>query len=86
MWRPKEGWKNPFNPAAITVKNIFGGKPISHNEAYEAGADAMLEALKGQGEFVDASKAQYGYVFNHISTYPRTFRGWFILIPEEKDC
>jgi len=45
MWRPKEGWDNPFNRAAIRA---YGNdnKPISHHDAYEAGADAILKALK----------------------------------------
>ena len=40
-YRP-EGWKNPFLKGAITVHGR-DGKPISHNEAFEYGADAMLE-------------------------------------------
>ena len=50
MWRP-EDLKNPFSPAAITVRNVFGGKPISHYEAFEYGADAMLEALRKDGDY-----------------------------------
>lgn len=42
-WRP-EKWENPFDPAAIRIKDR-NGKPISHHEAFEAGANAMLEAL-----------------------------------------
>jgi len=37
-------WKNPFNPAAIEARDR-NWKPISHSEAYEAGADAMLKRL-----------------------------------------
>jgi hypothetical protein len=44
----------------------------------------MLMALKKSGEYGDASKAEYGYVFNHIATYPRTFKGWFMLIPDDE--
>ena len=42
-WRP-ENWKNIVSPAAIQVRDR-NGKPISHHEAFELGADAMLEAL-----------------------------------------
>ena len=45
MWRPKD-WKNPFNIAAVYARGN-DNKPISHNEAYEYGADAILEALMG---------------------------------------
>lgn len=69
MWRP-EGWENPFQDARIA-------------STFEAGATAMLVALKKQGEYVDASKAPYGYVFNAVAKYPRTFKGYFVLIPEE---
>lgn len=47
-WRPKRGWKNQFNPAAITVRDR-NGKPISHHEAFEAGADAMYESAYRKG-------------------------------------
>ena len=47
MWRP-ENWKNPFNQAAIKVIGS-DDKPISHYEACEYGADAILEALRELG-------------------------------------
>jgi len=72
-WRPK-GWEVP--------ELYIGLLDNLKQDAYEAGATAILEALKEAGEYVDASKAPYGYVFNNIATYPRTFKGWFILIPE----
>ena len=41
-WRP-ETWKNPYAHAAPIALN----KPFNHDyDIYEAGADAMLEALK----------------------------------------
>ena len=42
-WRPKKGWKNPFNPAAIFIKDR-NNKPVSHYDAFEEGADAMCKA------------------------------------------
>lgn len=42
MWRPKEGWDNPFKSVSE------GGHLESPTGAsiFEAGADAMLEALR----------------------------------------
>jgi len=80
MWRPKN-WDDYYKP-----KEVYGKIRFDVDRAlFEAGADAMLQALKQQGEYVDASKAEYGYVFNHIATYPRTFKGWFVLIEEEQN-
>ncbi len=44
MWRPKD-WKNPH------IGNCCpeGGCETCEIDAYEAGADAMLEALRKQG-------------------------------------
>ena len=70
MWRP-EDLKNPFSPAAITVRNVFGDKPISHYEAFEYGADAMLEALREKGLKV-----------TNFGDLPQG-KGLIIFIPEE---
>ena len=43
-----EGWTNLFHPAASTVKDRHN-KPISHYDAFEYGADAMLESLLTSG-------------------------------------
>ena len=75
MWRPDD-WENNWEKEA---RKTF----TSLRDIYESGADAMLEALKKGGEYVDAEKAPHGYVFNHMGSYPRTFKGWFVLIPEE---
>ena len=47
-WRP-ENWKNPNSP--IIVVSSDGGDPSAFS-AYEAGADAMLNALKETGHQV----------------------------------
>ena len=39
-WRPN-GWENPFNPAAF-----YHHKDFEVHDAFEAGADAILEALR----------------------------------------
>jgi len=56
------------------------------NFAYEEGADAMLEGLKEDGKYIDASKYPYGMVLNEIppiEKLTREFKGWIIIIPEE---
>ncbi len=41
-WRPEEGWENPYNDGSCDCRQGAEGT------AYEAGADAMLAALKGK--------------------------------------
>lgn len=74
MHRPK----NPFNPAAITARNT-NGKPISHYDAYEEGADAMLEVLRKKGEDVIMKLRQ-------LRSHPviRPEKGYLVFIPEEE--
>ena len=44
-WRP-ETWKNPYQHAASIPQNKFFNRDY---DIYEAGADAILEALKKTG-------------------------------------
>lgn len=37
-WRPKEGWKNPH-------RELIGGRFYGEARVYEAGADALAEAM-----------------------------------------
>ena len=53
MWRPKS-WKNPYHKYILrpshNIQEVIG----QYSEAaYEAGADAILKALKEQGNRVD---------------------------------
>lgn len=82
-WRPKEGWKNPYSDLWRTAPYGDGGE--SQMRAFEAGADAMLEALKGfamlrlQGETVitiNDFRGQMSWVRTH---------GWLICIPDEEN-
>ena len=71
MWRPKKGWINPYK------KGITSSDQIREN-AYEAGADAILEALRDGGIFT------YG---NHtpdidLDDAPDE-SGYWVFIPEE---
>jgi hypothetical protein len=61
-WRP-DGWKNPHDRKYL--KKIHGNKPYQlqdyESHIFEAGADAMLEALKNsEGSFHVARSAFMG--------------------------
>ena len=59
-FRPK-GWKNPFSKSAVRAIGT-DGKPISHHEAYEYGADEMLQSVKDllQKEANETAGSPYG--------------------------
>ena len=51
-WR-SEGWRNPNYDASLDLEyageNLAAGRAIELGNAYEVGADAILEALKKEG-------------------------------------
>lgn len=56
-YRP-DGWKNPYPNSAL----VFDDKPdlgISYHIVFEAGADAMLEALRKEGRKVEAGRETF---------------------------
>ena len=61
MYRPKD-WKNPYK--RVLLDNCI------EEVVFEAGADAMLEALQKEGE-------ANSYV-------PGRGRGWLVFIPDEQ--
>ena len=74
MWRPDD-WKNPYPDPD------FGGEiacvcPSIEQIAFEAGADAMLEALCTDKNRLDCID-QYGV------EPPKNVRGWLVFIPGE---
>ena len=69
MYRPKN-WKNPFKGVKWT------GDDHLVDDAYEAGADAILEALKERGKY---NTAGYG-----TTDFPQAREGWFVFIPDEQ--
>ncbi len=75
-WRP-EGWdKAPLEILALSPEKI---KRMLITDAYEAGADAMLEGLKKEGEY--KPKEWVGDAFGlHIAG-----GGHIVFIPEETD-
>lgn len=93
IYRP-EGWENPYLIPRPCVYNrvlsesewgeIFKAEEpvVRKHEAFEAGANAMLEGLKKEGERVDI--ATYGGAncyFPLLLTIPA--RGVAVFIPEE---
>ena len=70
MYRP-EGWENPYENHSAVLKEM--GNEI----AYEAGADAMLEALCTDENRIDCID-QYG------TEPPNKVRGWLVFIPKEE--
>jgi hypothetical protein len=81
MWRPKD-WNNPISKNTISAK-LMGSIPpkiLTLHDAYEAGADAMLEALSKIPEkgilFPDYTKGLY-FIGETGNTYH------VIFIPDE---
>ena len=63
-YRP-EGWTNEY---------------ASEHRAFEAGADAILEALKREGEYLhNTGLSPYGYVL--VRSLKRGEKGYLIFIP-----
>jgi hypothetical protein len=58
-------------------------EPLECSVDFEAGADAMFEALKKEGQYVDGSKAMFGVRYHSVEAYPRTFKGYILVIPSE---
>ncbi len=80
MWRP-EGWKNPYNdipgarPMAIPI-----GSPVN---AFEAGAEAMLEVLRKRGVHVDHNSS-FSSVQEHWTLRNSDNTGTYIFIPDDE--
>lgn len=76
-WRPKEEWnaREIFKEVRYPA-SVAGNLPYFY-QLIEAGADAMLEALKREGTYVKA-----GDMVEEGITYMRS--GWEIFIPDEE--
>lgn len=90
-WRPNN-WPNPYKHGdsvqAWDVPEAYDGVQDEEYNAYEAGADAMLEALKMNGiyGFEDASFPYDASVviplhYNEDPVFAKS--GWLVFIPEE---
>jgi len=94
-----EGFKNPHvaerdrllsridngdNKEHPFIDSLFYESTIE-TSAFEAGKDECLRCLKEEGEYLDASKAPYGYVFNHLlqlKSISKDFKGYLVFIAE----
>ena len=78
MWRPKD-WKNPFP----MVENDEG---VLEYATYEAGADAMLEALRGSGVYMVVNENRILLVTPETMVYPIKCitEGTLVFIPDEE--
>jgi hypothetical protein len=72
-WRP-EGWENPYSREYL--KELYGDRPyqLEDYEAkiFEAGVNAMLEALRKQG----SDSTERGF---------RRTKGVIVFIPDDKE-
>jgi len=73
MWRP-EGWEEPYKYDHEYHTDSYEG------QAYEAGADAILEALTEKGIRTDSFRTNSNPIY---LTNPRQ-KGVYVFIPEEK--
>ena len=98
-WRP-DGWKNP-NGIELVRGHFSDGREYVHDpepehDAYEAGADAMLEALKKTGLYGDEEPYwDFGPNFwgnpddgrsvniGNLDNYLDIEKGWLVFIPDE---
>lgn len=79
MYRP-EGWENPYSSKPIEELSQADYCLYEKDFAFEAGADAMLEGLKGYDNSIYiAEEGVDGQI-----TLPRPLiKGWLVFIPEE---
>ena len=79
MYRPKD-WKNPHEPDGweVSSNQMIDAGEIARG-AYEAGADAMLEKLRGQGWRIETIRDVEIPI-----PFPTQTKGWLVLIPDEE--
>jgi len=77
MWRPND-WENPHETGEPL--NWAASKEVACHNAYEAGADAILEALKRAGKHIYTG----GYAVNWEGEriIPAGASGFIIFIPD----
>ncbi len=81
-WRPKGGWLNPYHyeghlPAGgLTDTNLLRVIEEQSHIVYEAGADAMLKALRKEGKAVKDRRV--------LSYFPMLGKSKIVIIPDEE--
>ncbi len=88
MWRPKEGWKQPD-----TYCHLANVECIPKLTVFEAGADAMLDALKAEGLKIEHSSEWYNQSYANVAILAldkagvtkmkEPIKGWLVFIPEK---
>lgn len=76
-WRPKKGWvkeRNIFFEIHQPLLPYYKTRQID----YEAGADALLEAIKGLGEYTEYGKPTI------IKGMTENNKGWLVFIEDEE--
>ena len=87
MYRPKD-WGNPYKPSTGQPPDVyFYG--ATYRDAFEAGADAMLEGLLNSDEpscevFETTVKGITGEESGPIRAYGEQFPGKLVFIPDEQ--
>lgn len=80
-WRPEKGWNKRRTGYLSDVDNSYLGCTVEAKRIYEAGADAMLEALKAEGAQVKSDKTMdWERALHRIRA--NTGPGHLIFIPE----
>lgn len=82
-WRP-EGWGNPYpdgTEVVLTEKHLIQAMeyPQSNYEVYDAGADAMLDALRKTGEHRESK-----WVDDTFGLHTE-IAGTLVFIPDDED-
>lgn len=78
MWRPKEGWENPYSCLPEHMEKEYPVLP--EYTAFEAGADAMLEGLKKQAQWHSKD------VDSPVNVDCQIRNGYLVFIPEESNA
>lgn len=81
-WRP-DRWKNPYHKTEKALGTVVKFNEYPEFEIFEAGADAMLEALKKNRMYsLDEEKMVLSAV--DILQKSGCGKGWLVFIPKEQ--
>ncbi len=84
-WRPKDWIKNiSFEDLSQIEPSLVSMMTEREIKIYEAGADAMLEALRGTGWHVD-DDSSFSSLKEHCTLSNSGNTGTYIFIPDEKE-
>lgn len=82
-WRPK-GWRTPYNYSWITQIIRTHRETLELKKAFEAGADAMLKALKETALYKPDDMLSRELRLYHPALREGSTRDWLIVISEEE--